>query len=242
MSETNETFERTHARLEMVRKAYNNGTLIKGEDYGVIPGSSKPTLFKPGAQKICALCDLATEIKEIKRIWTPELISYEVTVTLRNKATGGIEGEGAGCCNSQERKYKNKPAPDMANTLLKMAKKRGMVDATLDATGISSLFTQDIEDMDLTPEPAPFVAPQRAPEPLATEAELATYSNVRELAVALGYRTGKGNEPIMLDATATQRDCLARTAALESEIKKIEADEEAGRAAAQAAEKEELTI
>jgi len=52
---------------------------------------------------------------------------------------------------------------DVWNTCLKMAKKRAHVDATLTATGASSIFTQDIEDMpkeqlsgeiiDVTPKP-----------------------------------------------------------------------------------------
>lgn len=36
---------------------------------------------------------------------------------------------------------------DVANTVLKMAKKRAQIDLTLTATGASDIFTQDIEDM-----------------------------------------------------------------------------------------------
>jgi hypothetical protein len=36
---------------------------------------------------------------------------------------------------------------DMANTILKMAKKRAMIDAVLTATGASDIFSQDIEDL-----------------------------------------------------------------------------------------------
>ena len=36
---------------------------------------------------------------------------------------------------------------DVANTILKMAKKRSLVDAVLTVTGASDIFTQDIEDM-----------------------------------------------------------------------------------------------
>ena len=54
-------------------------------------------------------------------------------------------------------KYKSQPTKkvqqirtnpsDLANTVLKMAKKRAMIDATLTATAASDIFTQDIEDM-----------------------------------------------------------------------------------------------
>ena len=36
---------------------------------------------------------------------------------------------------------------DMANTILKMAKKRALIDAVLTATGASDIFSQDIEDL-----------------------------------------------------------------------------------------------
>ena len=38
-------------------------------------------------------------------------------------------------------------AADLANTVLKMAKKRAQMDLTLTATGASDIFTQDIEDL-----------------------------------------------------------------------------------------------
>jgi len=41
----------------------------------------------------------------------------------------------------------NMETAELSNTLLKMAKKRALVDATLSATRSSDLFTQDIEDM-----------------------------------------------------------------------------------------------
>ncbi len=44
------------------------------------------------------------------------------------------------------RQVRTNPA-DIANTVLKMAKKRAQVDMTLTVTGASDIFTQDIEDM-----------------------------------------------------------------------------------------------
>jgi len=77
------------------------------------------------------------------------------------------------------RRITNADLIDVWNTVLKMAKKRGLVDAALTVSGASEKFTQDIEDM-LEPEPeprnatpappakaasAPASAPQPAPEP-----------------------------------------------------------------------------
>ena len=62
---------------------------------------------------------------------------------------------------------------DMANTILKMAKKRALIDAVLTATGASDIFTQDIQDL-----PEGYIAPNEvveqssqepAPEPEKTE-------------------------------------------------------------------------
>jgi hypothetical protein len=75
--------------------------------------------------------------------------------------------------------YKNEPAykrkqirtepADLANTVLKMAKKRALVDAVLTATAASDIFTQDIED--LPPEYIDDSAPpsQGPPEPDITD-------------------------------------------------------------------------
>jgi len=38
------------------------------------------------------------------------------------------------------------------NVVLKMAKKRAMVDATLNVGNLSARFTQDVEDMNLEPD------------------------------------------------------------------------------------------
>lgn len=49
--------------------------------------------------------------------------------------------------NSQhEGKIQNQDIPDTYNTVAKMAKKRGLVDATLTACAASGMFTQDVED------------------------------------------------------------------------------------------------
>lgn len=57
--------------------------------------------------------------------------------------------EGLEACNTKERKYIKQDPYIMDNTILKMAKKRSLVDATLLVASLSDIFTQDIEDMDL---------------------------------------------------------------------------------------------
>lgn len=142
-----EAGRRVRMLLEFVRDH-----MTEGEDYGTIPGTSgKPTLFKPGAEKLNAIFGLAPIVEITNRVedWDKGFVAYEVKVTLLNKRTSNVEAEGVGNCNSRERKYKNQDAANVANTILKMAKKRALIDATLSATRASGLFTQDLEDLDL---------------------------------------------------------------------------------------------
>lgn len=124
--------------------------LVDGEDYGIIPGTNKPTLFKSGAEKLNAIFGFAPLAEVTNRVedWTRGFVSYEVKVSLVNKRTGQVEAEGLGICNSKERRYAKQDAAGVANTVLKMARKRALVDATLSATQASGHFTQDSEDTD----------------------------------------------------------------------------------------------
>ena len=134
-------------------KDYVREHMTEGEDYGIIPGGTKPTLFKPGAEKLNAVFGLSPVVEVVNRFedWDAGFVAYEVKVTLLNKRSGGIEAEGIGSCNSRERRYKNQDAANVSNTILKMAKKRALVDATLSATRASGLFTQDLEDIEFEP-------------------------------------------------------------------------------------------
>ena len=44
--------ERAKAKLAEFQK-FVGAYLIEGEDYGTIEGTAKPTLYKPGADKLC---------------------------------------------------------------------------------------------------------------------------------------------------------------------------------------------
>jgi hypothetical protein len=146
------SLEETARRVRMLQQ-YVRDHMVEGEDYGVIPGSTKPTLFKPGAEKLNAIFGLAPVVEITNRVedWEKGFVAYEIKVKLINKRTGQVEAEGIGSCNSKERRYARQDAPSVSNTVLKMAKKRALVDATLSATRASGLFTQDLEDLDESP-------------------------------------------------------------------------------------------
>lgn len=126
-------------------------TLKKGHDYGVIPGTGdKPTLLKPGAEKILMLMGLTSEYDVIEKVqdYDGGFFAFTVKCTLyrgEQKIT-----EGVGHANTKERRYisgKQQDPYTLANTVLKMAKKRAQVDAVLTVASLSDIFTQDLEDM-----------------------------------------------------------------------------------------------
>jgi len=126
-------------------------TLKEGHDYGIIPGTgSKPTLLKPGAEKIIMLMGITSEYELIERIQDYETGFFAFTVRCILYRQGQKITEGLGHANTREKRYtsgKQQDAFTLANTVLKMAKKRAQVDATLTVASLSEIFTQDIEDL-----------------------------------------------------------------------------------------------
>lgn len=122
----------------------------QNHDFGVIPGTgNKPTLLKPGAEKIVMLLGLTSEyeIAESTRDFEKGFFQYQIKCKLLKNGT--IVTEGMGAANTKERRYARQDPFSVDNTVLKMAKKRALVDAALLVGSLSDIFTQDIEDMDL---------------------------------------------------------------------------------------------
>lgn len=172
----------------------------ENEHYGKIPGTAKPTLLKPGAEKLCMVFRLEPDYEIIREFREDAFIAYTVKCTLTHIPTGQKIASGVGSCNSREEKYRwrynetptehqvpkeywdarktgdtkemkrligdgmrtvkvdgvwyiansskveNDNPWDLDNTIMKMACKRALVAATLNATAASDIFTQDIED------------------------------------------------------------------------------------------------
>ena len=129
-------------------KSFHKEMMKEGIDYGNLPNTSKKCLFKPGAEKLCSYYGLAIQFELMNHTEDYEngYFSFTIKVMLTNKCTGVIEAEGIGSCNSFETKYTKQDKYNVANTVLKMAKKRAFIDATLLATRSSDIFTQDLED------------------------------------------------------------------------------------------------
>ena len=129
--------------------------LVAGTDYGVIPHCSKPTLLKSGAEKILNYLGLIARTEIVNRVedYNVGFFSYECKVFLIDY-NGVVKGEGIGITNTREGRYAKSNGYAVQNTVLKMAKKRALVDAALNVGNLSARFTQDMEDLkDLNPEP-----------------------------------------------------------------------------------------
>lgn len=81
-------------------------------DYGIIPGTPKPTLLKPGAEKLCNLFGLSPSFQCLKEDedWDGRdhggepFFNYKYSCRLTRNAI--VVGEGEGSCNSHESKYR----------------------------------------------------------------------------------------------------------------------------------------
>lgn len=145
--------------------------LKQNHDYGIIPGTPKPTLLKPGAEKILMLMGLRSEfeIVDSTRDFEKGFFQYQVRCKLYRGDT--LITEGLGAANTKERKYLKQDPYTIDNTVLKIAKKRALIDAVLLVASLSEVFTQDIEDMDLEGNQLPQNEQQRQQQSLTPDSD-----------------------------------------------------------------------
>ena len=95
------TVAQRNQEIEQYRKQ-----MVEGEDYGVIPGTDKPTLFQPGADTLCNAAGLwGTDPEFVEKVedWQTGFFYYLVKLYVRDD--DGRRWYGVGSCNSKERKY-----------------------------------------------------------------------------------------------------------------------------------------
>jgi hypothetical protein len=195
---------REAAEQRKLLSEYVNSQMIPKVDFGVIPGTPKPTLLKPGAEKIVDLFRCTPKFKLVRVIedYDRNLFAYTFRVQLYQRDAEAVLAEGYGSANSREGRYRwrqanrkcpkcgkeaiiqgkaeygggwlcfkkkggcgakwdvgakeiegqdagqieNEDVATLANTILKMAKKRALVDGAIALARVSDLFTQDVED------------------------------------------------------------------------------------------------
>jgi hypothetical protein len=88
---------------------------------------------------------------------------FDVTCSMFTPS-GELLGQGVGSASTMERKYRyrggkeNTDIADVYNTVLKIAKKRAHIDATLTVTGAADIFTQDLIEEDDSSDKKPPVS------------------------------------------------------------------------------------
>lgn len=89
-------------------QAFVKEVMVPGTDFGVIPGTQKPTLYQQGAQKLSEVYgfswrfeDLAGSIQD----WNTPLFVFRKRCILTLRRDGRYVGDGIGSCNSKEDRY-----------------------------------------------------------------------------------------------------------------------------------------
>ena len=99
--------QRRNAIVEFVQ-----GLMMEGQHYGKIPGTSKNTLLKPGAEMLTTFFGLSPrfEIVEKELDWTGDAHNDEPFFYFQYRCSLWrgelLAGEGLGSCNSWEKKYR----------------------------------------------------------------------------------------------------------------------------------------
>lgn len=104
--------EKRNTLIEFVRAVMQDGI-----DFGKIPGTDKPTLLKPGAEKLCTLFSYlpAYEIVEKSEDWTGKdhngeaFFFYHYRCSIADQS-GRVIATGEGSVNSWEKKYRYRDA------------------------------------------------------------------------------------------------------------------------------------
>ncbi len=165
------TLQEAEQRIQLLQE-FVRRYMVSGQDFGIIPGCQKPSLFKSGAEKLCDVYGFSKHIEITNRTedWDKGVFAYEAKATIISKRTGHVEAQGIGAANSLERKYAKQDGFTVQNTIIKMAKKRALIDAVLSATRSSGIFSQDLEDLkaesqEQRPNPTHTVSTQPVPAP-----------------------------------------------------------------------------
>lgn len=93
-------------------RAFVAAVMVPNVDYGVIPGTGdKPTLLKPGAERLIELYGYQPEFEFIERTenWGDDgrapFLYYIVRCRLIHRESGIVVATGIGSCNTRESKY-----------------------------------------------------------------------------------------------------------------------------------------
>ena len=98
------TASEIRAQVNLIQEVMNS-VMHDKEHYGIIPGCAKPSLWKPGAEKLLMTFRISSE-PEVLDLSTPDEARYRVIRRGTSIVSGVSVGAGLGECSSSEEKYK----------------------------------------------------------------------------------------------------------------------------------------
>src|ERR1043166_7988381 len=89
-------------------KEFRKQVLVPGVDFGLIPGVAKPSLFKPGAEKLLNIFGLGVRHIPLAQIedWDKPFFAYSYRAEVYVLRSGVVISDCEGSCNSYEDKYR----------------------------------------------------------------------------------------------------------------------------------------
>lgn len=107
-----EAIDRRNAVIEFTKLV-----MTENVDYGTIPGTNtKPTLLKPGAEKLCSLFKMAPEFELVNSITDFEKGLFYFQYRCKLYQNDNMIASGIGSCNSMEKKYRYRHVPEFKAT------------------------------------------------------------------------------------------------------------------------------
>jgi hypothetical protein len=107
VQEMAQKLEDMKAKMALVNQFFRD-VMEKDIDYGIIPGTPKPSLYQPGADKFCSLYNLAKMIVHKDENKNFETGHYDVTVRIQlvHRGSNIVVGQLEGSCSTMESKYR----------------------------------------------------------------------------------------------------------------------------------------
>lgn len=147
--------------------------LKRDVDFGVIPKTKKPSLFKSGAEKICMGYGLLQQYELVHYSEGSEknpIFRYIFKCNLVKVVNGReyVLSCGFGSANTAEKRNGFNGAFDADNGTIKMAQKRALVAAALAISGLSDAFTQDMENEEFMSKAQNLLDTDKPESPIST--------------------------------------------------------------------------
>ncbi len=171
---------------------------------------SKPCLFKPGAEKISSALGVTVHYPSLRDYESAVLSKAEIhMIVLRcelRDAHGNVVAEGIGARDLKQ------DWGDI-NKSLKMCAKSAHIDAVLRLAGISSMFTQDIDDRPPIPDPgeADFDDGEAFPDFAPAQTQLKPTGGVSHRSTASAVNKVKRQQAPTLPVPATKNDTASKS-------------------------------